>query len=116
MSWCGRFEGGWDGPCKLNVVVAVVFSIFCLLVAGSQARRLRILGARQLEQNKVPQAISLVLLSIYALCACLHLAWLVTDIVLKETAKFQIFTEAFFSAAWIAVLVSLTCGTTYLPA
>lgn len=108
MSWCKNFsKGGWESPCRLEVVLAVVFLVATCLILGFQLRRMSLLLARRAGRTMWPSHVSLALLFIYTLNAVLHLAWLIADSILSQTAGFQIFSEAIFLACWTAVLVRL---------
>ena len=106
MSWCGRYAGGWGSPCRLEVVLASVFFLVACLVVTFQLRRLRILRSRVQGLDRSRSYVSAALGGIYIISALRHLAWLLALSILKESAGFQIFFEAFFFASWALILVS----------
>lgn len=108
MTWCGPYKSGWGGPCKLDVSLAFCFLLNATLCSGFQFRKLRLLRGRC--PDLAPRADWVAW--IYFACGTLHLAWFLVSCFSKQTAAFQILTQAVFVAAWALVLVGSTSSYT----
>lgn len=109
MSWCGRYEGGWGGPCKLDVVVAILLFLVAASVGAFQTRKLRLVGYRRLHGRASQFSWqNAALIALYGTNAAVHAGWLVASATLSVAAGFQIFTEAVLLVSWASATVSTT--------